>query len=106
MKEEKTGLLKRNTARPLNSFFFKRGKKLEYLRAGSVFRRVQGDGLVETAEVLSVGTDSHGIPHVRFKVIFGRNYRPQFDSGERMLALKTFAKQYTERVPIQETESP
>jgi len=51
-----------------------------------------------TAQVLSVGTDSYGIPHVRFQVSFRRPNQSRFDGGGRMLALKSFADQYRERV--------
>ena len=86
------------TGRPLNSMFFKRGKKLEYVRPGSTFRRIHDDTMIETATVLSVATDSFGIPHVQFQVTFRRPNRNFFDGGARMLALKSFAEHYTERV--------
>ncbi len=91
------------TGRPLNSMFFKRGRKLEYVRPGSTFRRVHDDKMIETATVLSVATDSFGIPHVRFQVTFCRPNRNIFDGGARMLALKSFAQHYTERV-VERTE--
>ena len=56
--------------------------------------------MVETAEVLSVGTDSYGIPHVRFSLTFQRPDRNVFNEGPRMLALKTFAERYTERCAV------
>lgn len=90
--------LKNDNGRSLSSFFFKRGSKLEYVRAGSTFQRVHRDRMVETAQVLSVGTDSYGIPHVRFQVSFRRPNQSCFDGGGRMLALKSFADQYRERV--------
>ncbi len=86
------------TGRPLNSMFFKRGRKFEYIRAGSTFRRIHDDKMIETATVLSVATDSFGIPHVQFQVTFRRPNRNFFDGGARMLALKSFAEHYTERV--------
>ena len=89
------------TGRPLNSMFFKRGRKLEYVRPGSTFRRVHRDKMIETATVLSVAVDSFGIPHVQFQVTFRRPNRNFFDGGARMLALKSFAKHYTERVAQQ-----
>lgn len=97
-KQEVMSWLKNDTGRSLSSFFFKRGSKLEYVRPGSTFRRVHRDSMVETAQVLSVGTDSYGIPHVRFQVSFSRPNRNKFDGGARMLALKSFADQYRERV--------
>ncbi len=97
-KQEVMAWLKKENGRSLSSFFFKRGRKLEYVRPGSTFQRVHRDAMVETAEVLSVGTDSYGIPHVRFQVSFRRPNRNKFDGGARMLALKSFADQYRERV--------
>ena len=73
------------TGRPLNSMFFKRGRKYEYVRAGSTFRRVHRDKMVETATVISVAVDSFGIPHVQFEVSFRRPNRNFFDGGARML---------------------
>ena len=101
-KSEIMGWLKNDAGRSLSSFFFKRGSRLEYVRPGSTFQRVHDDMMVETARVLSVGTDSYGIPHVRFQVSFSRTDRNQFDGGARMLALKSFADQYRERVPAVE----
>ncbi len=91
------------TGRPLTSMFFKRGRKLEYVRPGSTFRRIHDDKMIETATVLSVATDSFGIPHVQFQVTFRRPNRNFFDGGARMLALKSFADHYTERV-VERTE--
>ena len=76
--------------------FFKRGTSLEYITAGSTFRRTDAH-VVETAEVLSVSTDSYGIPHVRYNVSFQRPARPAMNEGQRVLALKSFAERYTER---------
>lgn len=104
-KQEVMGWLRNDTGRSLRSFFFKRGKKLEYVRAGSTFQRVHNDKMVETARVLSVGTDSYGIPHVRFQVSFQRPNRNYFDGGARMLALKSFADQYRERVSAIEAQA-
>ena len=75
---------------------------LEYVRAGSTFQRVHRDKMVETARVLSVGTDSYGIPHVSFQVSFRRPNRNKFDGGARMLALKSCADQDRERVSSME----
>ncbi|MEX2453556.1 MAG: hypothetical protein WD470_02565 [Rhodospirillaceae bacterium] len=97
-KSEVMGWLKSGSGRSLSSFFFKRGSRLEYVRPGSTFRRIHQGAMVETAQVLSVGTDSYGIPHVRFQVSFLRNNHNRFDGGARMLALKCFAEQYRERV--------
>ena len=86
------------------STFFKRGGNLEYLRAGSTFRRTGTNNktrnkLVETAYVDSVVTDHRGIPHVRFRLAFSSASRPlEFDKDTRLLALDIFTKKYSERV--------
>jgi hypothetical protein len=86
--------------RELCSMFFRRGNALEYIKAGSTFRRTHRDRMVETAEVLSVATDSFGIPHVRFSLRFKRPDRNEVTEGPRMLALKTFAELYSERCAV------
>jgi len=83
--------------RELRSMFFKRGNSMEYVKAGSSFRRTHRDNMVETAEVLSVAADSFGIPHVRFRLTFMRPDRNVFTEGPRVLSLETFAERYTER---------
>ena len=87
-----------DTGRRLASMFFKRGRALEYVRPGSMFQRVHDDELVETAKVESVATDAYGIPHVKFKVSFSRPNRFTYDEGSRILALRSFADRYKERV--------
>jgi len=87
-----------DAGRALSSMFFRRGDRMEYVRPGSTFQRVHADDMIETAKVESVGTDAYGIPHVKFKVSFRRPNRHSFDEGSRMLALKTFADRYRERV--------
>ena len=82
--------------RELRSMFFKRGGSLEYITAGSTFRRTDAH-VVETAEVLSVSSDPYGSPHVRYKVRFQRPARPATNEGQRVLALRSFAERYTER---------
>ncbi len=79
------------------SMFFRRGKGMEFIKAGSSFRRVHPDRSVETARVLSVASDSFGIPHVRYEVVFERAQRTVVD-GPRILALSTFTDTYRERV--------
>ena len=91
--------LNREFGKSLASMFFKRDSGLEYVRPGSMFRRIHEDELVETAEVESVGTDAYGIPHVKFKVTFSRPNRYAYEEGSRMLALRSFADRYRERVP-------
>jgi hypothetical protein len=85
--------------RELRSMFFKRGASLEYITAGSTFRRTDAH-VIETAEVLSVSTDTYGIPHVRFNISFQRPTRSVTHEGQRVLALKSFAERYSERCAI------
>lgn len=86
------------TGRALMGIFIRRDDQLEFVKPGTTFRRTHADKMVETAEVVSVGTDSFGIPHVQFQVSFWRPHRNFFDGGTRMLALRSFADRYTERV--------
>lgn len=90
--------LKNDNGRSLSSFFLKRRRNLDDVRTGSTFQRVHRDRMVETGQVLSVGTDTYGIPQVRFQVSFRRPNRSRFDGGGRMLALKSLADQYREHV--------
>lgn len=78
--------------------FFRRGNKFEYIRPGSTFKCVHKDRMEETAQVVAVATDSYGIPHVHFRVSFQRPDLNLFDGGARMLALRSFADRYKERV--------
>jgi hypothetical protein len=84
--------------RRLASTFYLRGDRLEYIRAGSAFRRARPDTMIETAEINAVYTDSAGIPHVRFDVVFENPNRAAVREGPRILALKTFLQMFTERV--------
>lgn len=86
------------SARQMSSLLFKRGEQLEYIKRGSQFRRVLSDRTVETAEVVSVHTDSLGIPHVRYKVDFLRPNRQRYVEGPRILAARSFFDLYQERV--------
>ncbi len=73
--------------------FFKRHRVPDDVKAGSVFRRIHRDNMVETARVLSVAEDCFGIPHVRFRVCYERPNR-MFLEDARVLALESFARQY------------
>ena len=61
--------------------------------AGGVFQKVWRDNTVETATVLNVGAGPNGIPHVRYRVRFGRDSNI-FDESPRILALSHFAERY------------
>ena len=95
---KRMGWLDRENGKSLASMFFRRGKAFENVLPGCLFRRIHDNELVETAEVESVAADAYGIPHVKFKVTFSRPNRFSYDEGSRMLALKSFADRYRERV--------
>ncbi|MEE9140716.1 MAG: hypothetical protein V3U18_08075 [Alphaproteobacteria bacterium] len=76
--------------------FFRRHTLLKDVKAGSVYRKVHRDNIVETARVVSVGEDCFGIPHVRFKLCYERPNR-MFLEDARVLALESFAQHYCGR---------
>jgi hypothetical protein len=92
------GWLNRTNGQSFAASFFGRNKRMDYVKAGTTFRRIHDDDLVETAEVEAVAEDPYGIPHVKFKVIFSRANRFSYEEGTRMLALRTFADRYREQV--------
>ena len=73
---------------------FKQRSDQETIQAGAVYRRIRRDNTVETATVLSIREDSMGIPHVRYRVSFGRADRHIFEEGPRVLSLACFKEQY------------
>ena len=81
-------------ARETGRLFQKRTNDADNVQPGSTFQMVHEDNMVETAEVISVRTDIHGIPHVRYHVSFRRPHRTVFDGGARMLALTAFTDRY------------
>lgn len=60
---------------------------------GSLFERVHGNSMVELAEVVSIGKDPFGIPHVRFSLscVWPSRREPE---GTRVLALDCFVERY------------
>lgn len=71
----------------------------EQLRAGEVYRRVHGRGLVENAEVLFVGEDKSGIAHVVFSLSMERPFASSERGPERrVLAMDTFLTRYPDHV--------
>lgn len=81
------------------SFFFRRGKEVQYLKAGAKFRRLRDKSTEETAKVLSVSTDGFGIPHVRYEIEIGKlGAQTRFKDGPRVLALQSFIGAYREMV--------
>ncbi|MDX1736943.1 MAG: hypothetical protein R3261_01820 [Alphaproteobacteria bacterium] len=83
-----------------SSMFFKRGRKLEYVKAGALFRRERQDHMIETAKVLAVSADCFGIPHVRYELKMEKPTMAYSEvHGPRVLALNAFADIYQERIP-------
>jgi hypothetical protein len=83
----------------LSSVFYRRGEVLEYIRAGTSFRRLHSDRTVETAQVLGLYVDLYGIPHITFDLSIERPGRGGYQAGSRTMALKVFCANYGERRP-------
>ena len=79
--------------------FFKSERKAREVREGSVFRHTGPGNLVATAEVMHVGPDHVGIPHVHYKVIMERS-RVRFTEIEarRILNLDSFTSYFSETI--------
>ena len=73
--------------------FFRRRSAVDEVREGAIFQRQHPHNFVERAEVLWIGKDRFGIPHVRFQLCYVRPDR-QVHEGTRMLALSSFAEHY------------
>lgn len=73
--------------------FFKRQTQTQDVKAGSVYRRVHRDNIVQIAKVVSVGKDCYGIPHVHFRLCYERPNR-MFLEDARILALESFTREY------------
>jgi hypothetical protein len=85
--------------RERSSVFIKRGRKMEYIRPGTAFRRTRPDKSVETAKVLAVVLDGMRIPHVRYEINLEQPSRTSvFKDGPRILSLTSFTHTYRERV--------
>lgn len=86
--------LAREAERCFGGMFSRRSIDRNQVQPGCTFQMVHDDEMVETAEVISVRADAHGIPHVRYHVSFRRPHRTEFDGGARMLALSAFTDRY------------
>ncbi len=86
-------------ARVAGLFSTRRMDPAEQVQPGVTFRVIHPNHLIETAEVLSVGADRYGIPHVQYQVRFQRSNRSVLEESRRMLALSSFADRYRERMP-------
>ncbi len=79
--------------------FFKRDNTMEFVKAGTRFRRTRSDKMVETARVLSIASDTFGIPHVKYELSVEKPLtRTLVVEGPRVLSLTAFADTYCERV--------
>lgn len=65
---------------------------------GALFRRGVGGAMSEIAEVVEIGQDRMGIPHVRFKTLLMRGGYATSNPEQRTLALESFCARYKERV--------
>ncbi len=73
--------------------------ELPEVRPGGLYRHSDTGNVVETAQVIDVGPDTMGIPHVRYKVLVERS-REKHTHFEaiRTLNLRTFANHFSEAV--------
>ncbi len=70
---------------------------------GALFRRGMGGSMSEIAEVVEVGQDRMGIPHVRFYTHLVRgSFASALDSEQRTLSLDCFCARYKERIRYDE----
>lgn len=67
------------------------------IEEGAKFRRSTGGMMTETAEVLEIGRDKMGIPHVRFQLYVSCG-QTGAAMEQRTLSLDTFYARYRERV--------
>jgi|GEM_PF-1218078 hypothetical protein len=72
------------------------------IEEGALFRRGMGGSMSEIAEVVEIGRDRMGIPHVRFNTHLMRGSYSAQDSEQRTLALDSFCARYKERVQFDE----
>lgn len=77
---------------------FRRHPDLQAIQLGSIYRRVRAYNILETATVLAIENDACGIPHVWFKVSIGNSDRCLLRDESRVLALQSFAEQYSEKI--------
>ena len=75
---------------------FRRLPNLQPIQLGSIYRRVRPYNTEETATVLAIENDACGIPHVRFEVSLGNTDRSLLWDNSRVLALQSFAEQYSD----------
>ncbi len=81
------------------SLFIKRGRRIEFVKSGSLFHRTRDNTSVETARIIGMRTDTFGIAHVRYEVSIARRHiASSYYEGPRTLALAAFTETYRERL--------
>ncbi|MCG8593351.1 MAG: hypothetical protein MI785_03130 [Kiloniellales bacterium] len=84
-----------------NVFSFSRGQDgkdpRNRIKVGSTYRHAGPGDIVETAEVIDVGPDPMGIPHVVYKVEIERG-RQRRSIERRTLNLQSFSEHFSEAV--------
>lgn len=88
----------KSSSKGLSSIFLKRGRRVEFVKLGCLFKRTRRDRSVETARVLGMLKDNYGIMHVRYEVnVSRRHMSTSYFEGPRTLALAAFADTYRDR---------
>lgn len=72
------------------------------IEEGALYRRGVGGAMTEIAEVIDVGLDRLGIPHVRYNTHLMRGHYKASAPEQRTLALESFCARYKERVQPEE----
>ncbi len=67
------------------------------IETGAMFRRGVGGSMTEIVEVVEVGQDRMGIPHVRFNAHLMRGSYEASGAEQRTLSLDSFSARYKER---------
>ena len=65
---------------------------------GALFRRSLGGAMAEIAEVVEIGRDPMGIPHIRYNAYLMRGLVRASAAEQRTLALDSFRARYKERI--------
>jgi hypothetical protein len=73
------------------------------IEEGALFRRSVGGSMTEIAEVVEIGRDRLGIPHVRYNAHLMRGNYKASAPEQRTLALDSFCARYKERLPAEKT---
>ena len=78
--------------------WFKIDRTRPEVKAGAIFRCRLPSQVIETAEVIEVGPDAMGVPHVKYNLVVAGGTISSF-AEMRTLGLETFANRYNEPVP-------